>query len=289
MRRLIALCFGCFIAFQAIAHDGPLSKSSEDENDSVIVERRQAREKINLTDFAMALYRPNYILPYYYTASPYERIYRGDTPDDQRINENEFKFQLSLIVPIWYNIMDTKFDIDFAYTQQSYWQVYTESAWFRETNYEPELMVHYTFDDFNQVTLSLNHESNGRGGEKERSWNRLIGEYTHGHENWMVKLRAWLMIFEAVSSDLHNPNIEDYLGHGEILGSYKYDKFVFTLQAGNFERPKRFRVEGSISYPITNKLLLYVQGFSGYGQSLIEYDHHTNAFGIGIAFNDWLS
>jgi len=88
---------------------------------------------------------------------------------------------------------------------------------------------------------------------------------------------------------LHNPNIEDYLGHGEIIASYSYDKFVFSLTGGNFERPDRIRFIGSVSYPITNKFRFYVQGFTGYGQSLIEYDHRTNAFGIGIAFNDWLA
>ena len=32
----------------------------------------------------------------------------------------------------------------------------------------------------------------------------------------------------------------------------------------------------------------YVQGFSGYGQSLVDYNTHHNSIGVGIALSDWL-
>lgn len=264
--------------------DAPLEST-----DTVIIEKRRSEHKINLIDFAMALNRPNYILPYYYTASPYQNVYEGDTPLNQRINQNEFKFQLSLLVPVVQSVMNMPLDINLSYTQMSYWQVYSTSAWFRETDYEPELIFNYTLDPYNQVGLSLNHESNGRGGTEERAWNRLIGLYTYGHNNWMVTARAWVLIFKADSSDLYNPDIVDYLGHGDLTGSYEIGKLVISLTGGNFERIHQSHFQGSLSYPITNKIRLYLQGYAGYGQSLIEYNHRTNAFGLGIAFNDWIS
>lgn len=257
--------------------------------ETIILEKRQAEHKISLIDFAIGLNRPTYILPYYYTASPDYAVYEGDTPDNQPLEKSEFKFELSLLMPVWQSVMDTPLDINVSYTQLSYWQVYTSSAWFRETDYEPELIFNYMLNPNNQVGVSLNHESNGRGGSEERSWNRVIGIYTYGANNWMVTARAWALVFKGESSDIHNPDIVDYLGHGDLTASYSVKELVISLTGGNFERFGRSHFQGSLSYPITKKIRFYVQGYSGYGQSLIEYDHRTNAAGVGIAFNDWLN
>lgn len=271
--------------------EGPAEFAIETDmsQQTIIIEKRKAEHKINLIDFAIGLNRPTYILPYYYTASPDYAVYEGDTPDDQPLNQTEFKFQLSLLVPVWQSVMGTPLDINISYTQMSYWQVYTASAWFRETDYEPELIINYTINPNNQAGVSLNHESNGRGGSEERSWNRVIGMYTYGHNNWMLMARAWVLVFKAESSDIHNPNITDYLGHGDLTASYEINKLVLSLTGGNFEQMRRSHFQGSISYPISNKIRIYGQAYSGYGQSLIEYNHRTNAFGLGISFNDWLT
>jgi phospholipase A1 len=186
-------------------------------------------------------------------------------------------------------VLGTPFDINVSYTQLSYWQVYSSSAWFRETDYEPELIVNYTINPNNQVGMSLNHESNGRGGSEERSWNRVIGMYTYGYNDWMIMARAWALVLKADSSDVNNPDIVDYLGHGDLTASYNINELVVSLTGGNFERFNRSHFQGSLSYPITNKIRFYIQGYSGYGQSLIEYNHRTNAAGVGISFNDWLT
>lgn len=274
---------------EPVENMGPPQPKPIPAEETIIVEKRKAEHKINLIDFAIALNRPTYILPYYYTASPDYAVYEGDTPDNQPLNQSEFKFQLSLLVPVWQSVMGTPVDINISYTQMSYWQVYTSSAWFRETDYEPELIFNYTLNPNNQLGASLNHQSNGRGGSEERAWNRVIGIYTYGHANWMLQARAWVLVFQAESSDIYNPDITNYLGHGDLTGSFEVNKLVFSLTGGNFERFDRSHFQGSISYPITNKIRFYLQGYTGYGQSLIEYNHRTNAAGIGISFNDWLT
>ncbi|MDD5629764.1 MAG: phospholipase A, partial [Elusimicrobia bacterium] len=42
------------------------------------------------------------------------------------------------------------------------------------------------------------------------------------------------------------------------------------------------------SVPIGGHFRAYAVFFNGFGQSLIEYNHSTTSFGLGIALNDWL-
>jgi phospholipase A1 len=42
------------------------------------------------------------------------------------------------------------------------------------------------------------------------------------------------------------------------------------------------------SYPILGNLRFYAQYFNGYGESLIDYNAHTERLGIGVALNDLL-
>ena len=63
--------------------------------------------------------------------------------------------------------------LNVAYTQLSYWQVYAKSQFFRETNYEPAIFLSDNFSKIGWV-MSVLHQSNGRGGKLERSWNRYF-------------------------------------------------------------------------------------------------------------------
>jgi len=69
-----------------------------------------------------------------------------------------------------------------------------------------------------------------------------------------------------------------------------FSAFVFSIQAYNVieSQARRPSVELAWSFPITPYIKGYVQLFSGYGQSLIEYNHHTNSAGVGIALSDWV-
>ena len=41
------------------------------------------------------------------------------------------------------------------------------------------------------------------------------------------------------------------------------------------------------TFPIKGKLKAYVQGFHGYGESLLDYNHKHNSIGFGVMLNDW--
>jgi len=91
----------------------------------------------------------------------------------------ETEFQISLKFDFTANLLNLNEVYSLAYTQLSFWQLYEESAYFRETNYNPEIFVTFPISEIydnkfiKALRISLEHESNGRGGVKERSWNFL--------------------------------------------------------------------------------------------------------------------
>ena len=89
---------------------------------------------------------------------------------------------------------------------------------------------------------------------------------------------------------MHNPDITKYLGYERILFAFKFYRQEMSFQFQNTVESgfKRGSIIATYSFPLLRKLYGYVQFFSGYGQSLIEYNHYTNSVGIGVALNDWI-
>ena len=258
---------------------------------SVLHKRLLQQQAINDNPFAIAFYKPNYVLPFYYTFSPYKNVYTGNTPNNQSISSQEFKAQFSFMVPLWSNVVGKDSAVNLGYTQQMYWQFYAKSQYFRETNYQPEIFISKKINDYLLTNLGIEHQSNGRGGDLERSWNRAYINFAFSQDNFALSLRPWILLFQGSSSDLHNKDIADYMGHGELLISYKTSHDInFSLSMrNNLESSfKHGTNELSVSFPLLKKVRAYVQIFSGYGQSLIEYNHYTNAIGFGIALSDWI-
>jgi phospholipase A1 len=235
-------------------------------------------------------------LPYYYTRSPYNSVYVNDTPNNEQIRRSDIKFQLSFKVPVWKNIFNYPSSLYLAYSQLSYWQAYNKTAFFRETDYEPELFVANEVNlpilkpwTINFLNLGVVHQSNGKGGMLERSWNRVYLEAVTSSDHWMFSLRPWYVIHDP-SLRKYNPAIASYLGYGEVVLAYKYSHNVIAIQAHNLVEggARRATAQLTWTFPFTSYLNGYVEIFSGYGQSLIEYNHRTNSAGIGIAMSNWV-
>ena len=255
-----------------------------------VLEKKLANQiKASENPVSIALFKPTYVLPYYYTASPDYAVYANNTPNNQNVMNSEFKSQFSFLVPLTYNVFGWQDSaLEIAYTQLNFWQVYADSEYFRETNYEPELFIQKL--DQNWLFRSgIDHQSNGRGGMYERSWNRAYFTTQVSGTDWLISLKVWAVIFPADSVDAHNPDIVHYLGRDDLILSKKWGKTTFSLEAQNLESGlTRGFIEPTISYQLTQHMAVYGEFFSGYGQSLIEYNHRTQAAGIGIAFNNWI-
>ncbi len=142
---------------------------------SLLDSRWELAKDSKLGVFQLRGYKPLYLLPAFWTSRVNETP-SSPNPDNtvtepQALQDIEAKFQLSFKTKFAENVFGDNGDIWGAYTQSSRWQVYNgeESRPFRETNYEPEVMLvfrnNYRIAGWKgrMAGIGINHQSNGRG------------------------------------------------------------------------------------------------------------------------------
>ncbi len=260
--------------------------------------------------FTLLAHKPNYILFATYNKNGFDpELYRQQYNNSTITADNyESQFQFSVKLPLAVQIFGKNIDLFTAYTNVSFWQVYNKqlSSPFRETNHEPEIWLQFRPENVEKFgfTNSLNrigftHQSNGQGGVLSRSWNRVYASMQFEKDNMFFQddrftfsLKPWLRIPEK-SEDDDNEDITDYLGHGHVRIGYRYGKNTFSFMLRNHLESgfKRGAVEVGWSFPLWgdyNFLKGYIRYFSGYGQSLVNYDYYVNSIGFGILLTDIL-
>lgn len=245
--------------------------------------------------YKMTPYEPIYLLPIAYTDSPNEAPF--PSLKEGEFNNTEVKFQVSTRLKISDNLFHRDLDLWFGYTQKTFWQLYNKhlSAMFRETDYKPEMWFSFSthFDVFGLnnriIDLGVTHESNGREDPLSRSWNRVFARFSLVRDDFALVLTPWIRMPETASRD-DNPDIEDYAGRGEVRMIWKTRKHVFaTVVRNNFDAShNRGSVELSWAFPISGSLNGLLQYFSGYGESLVDYDQHMRRISLGIVLIDWI-
>ncbi len=263
-------------------------------------QRVKQEKALSCNPFTLIGHRENYLLPMSYNSS------RNGEPlgiSDSSLNNVEVKFQFSVKFAVWRNIIADA-DLWAAYTNLSFWQAYNESrsSPFRDSNHEPEVFLSKNndltlFGFTNTVNrVGVVHQSNGKGGTESRSWNRIYLQMFLERDNLTLVFKPWYRIPESrkdspgVSTGDDNPDIQAYLGYGEIKALYKWENHTFSLLWRNNLRrsDNRGAVELGWIFPITGCINGYLQYFNGYGESLIDYNSSVNRIGIGFIFTDLL-
>ncbi|MCS7101949.1 MAG: phospholipase A [Burkholderiaceae bacterium] len=252
--------------------------------------------------FDLRAHKPSYLLPARYSDAP-NRLPASPTkpplakPLD--LQASEAKFQLSFKVKL----------ADFGriagrlppaalwigYTQQSQWQVYNAgtSRPFRETNYEPEAILAFHPDRtvlgwrWRLAAVGFNHQSNGRAEPLSRSWNRvyLLAGVERG--DFGLLARAWMRIREDYAKD-DNPDITRYLGYGDLVAVYRQADHTLSLLARYNPASGKGAAQLAWNFPLQRRVRGYLQLFSGYGESLIDYNVRQNTIGLGVSLADFL-
>jgi phospholipase A1 len=276
---------------------GEVTEAPEKGVPTVRVERQQAEQAAHISPFLIAAHRPNYGLVATYNFDPNDQPFQESllNDDDASLSNVEAMFQLSFKIPIITNMFWGHGDVFFAYTQRSFWQVYNTdlSSPFRENDFEPEAFLSFDTNwglwgwKNSLISLGINHQSNGRSEPLSRGWNRVFAQIVVDNPkyNLYFSLKPWFVFSESSG----NPDIERFMGHGELLGVYKHKDHTFGLQVRNNLRSESNRGGYQLdwSFPLYKRWRGYIQYFNGYGYSLIDYNRNQNVIGIGVQVSDY--
>ncbi|MDB4837946.1 phospholipase A [Marinomonas sp.] len=275
----------------------PESISARAQEAHGLLEQRIIREAATVDNpFVLTPHKPNYFLPIAYTSNPNDRAFLGDS-DSENLQSVEFKFQLSIKFPMVYDVVGRNSSLWFAYTQQAFWQAYNSdiSAPFRDTNHEPEIFIVTQPKKGlfgikpSYVSYGFNHQSNGQSDDLSRSWNRFYVDFVFETEDTAFSIKPWYRVPESASND-DNANIENYFGYGEFNVIHVIDDYSIDIMFRNNLKTSdnKGAVQVGFTFPLWGKSRGYLQYFNGYGQSLLDFDHHTQSLGVGIMLTNWL-
>jgi len=263
----------------------------------IISEKRTAFDPYVITPHKM-----NYILPVSITDQINTRAYKEFGDWSENFENIEAKFQLSIKVPLLREDIFTPGDgLFFGFTLQSWWQLYSNniSKPFRETNYQPE-MFYVTPLDWHPFTgntgliIGAEHQSNGRSQLLSRSWNRIYLNFLYEKDNLALSFKPWIRLPEDEKESLlasdgdDNPDISDYMGHFELGLIYKWEDYEISFKGRENFAEHHGGLELGFTFPLWGKLRGYAQYTNGYGESLIDYNHKQQRFGLGIALTNVL-
>ncbi|WP_319589748.1 phospholipase A [uncultured Draconibacterium sp.] len=211
------------------------------------------------------------------------------------LNKTEQMFQLSLKTKVANDFFGGAIWV--GYTQVSFWQVFNTdfSRPFRETNYEPEAMLIFPLKyrllgmEGVFVGVGFNHQSNGRTNPLSRSWNRIIAQVALQGKNTSVVFKPWWRLPEAASDD-DNPGIENYMGRSELLLTWQKGVHNVSCTAHHslrFGDDNRGNVQVAYAVQVLDNLKIRAQVFSGYGESMIDFNHRQTVVGVGLSLVEW--
>lgn len=275
-----------------------LSLSAEALYDSSNIENNETKSSVAKWlegNFGLQPHKVNYILPIGYREYPYESY----IPTINYKN-HEAELQVSLKLALLKNIFGLHEKYYVSYTQQAFWQLYIDSSPFRESLYNPEVFIDFPISDshsifgFRSLVVGYAHESNGQPDTSgiEFSTSQTLANFSRSINYLYVKLRMQhkalitdLTFMEPIADLSDNPDIMDYRGHVGVKFTYFHNKNMFTLMARGNVNTLNGAVEGTYSYPLIKDINLYVKIFSGYGESLIDYNHQFTKYAIGFSFS----
>nr|VUD31325.1 phospholipase A1 [Raoultella sp. NCTC 9187] len=100
--------------------------------------------------------------------------------------------------------------------------------------------------------------------------------------NWLVEVKPWYVI----GSTDDNPDITKYMGYYRLKVGYQLGDAILSAQ-GQYNWNTGYggaEVASAIRLPAT--CVFYTQVYSGYGESLIDYNFNQTRVGVGVTLND---
>lgn len=236
---------------------------------------------------------------YFVTGFDFES--RSDRPDVESASQVKFRISLryKLVNLPRLSCDSCRSGLYAAYTQNSFWHFYDDSAPFFDNNYSPGLLAYYAFGadgpEFEGIALfaGVVHESNGRDLPHSRGWQRTVVGATAGAVN-RTPVSGTLSLWNPWDEEDTNPDLVDYAGRGEL--TLFLQPWADDGDAGPLTMQLRTRLFGSRAVrnvelnlmgdvPFLGRWLLpqpFVQVFSGYAENLLTYDEKRTVVRVGL-------
>jgi phospholipase A1 len=225
----------------------------------------------------------------------------GDKDDQVK---GQFSFKYALIYP--FNL-----GLYFGYTQVMFWDLYEDSAPFRELNYNPEVFWRHDFSGLNNfIQLGFyEHKSNGRDGLESRGWDRGYVQAGVSYGDF-INVGVDIKAFYMYQTSAKNRDIQEY------IGMFEAEIYAQVVSKGKYLQQEKLYARGGVggtyfgNYPsnidIKNKLgwnsskywiesgfkfriftayiqpYFYVQTFHGYAEDMIDYNKKETRFRVGL-------
>lgn len=272
-----------------------------EQEPGALTERVLEEQETAFNPYVLTAHKHNFILPISYSSSINEDAY---TRDNVILREGleaiEVKFQISLKTQL--NENDIAFPDDslsLGITLDAWWQLYSSdiSSPFRETNYQPEVfylvpLLWGPFGGNTALVAGLEHQSNGQVQGLSRSWNRVYGMLIYEKGGFVGSIRPWFRLPEDPKEDPDeangddNPDILDFMGHGELRGSWRDSTYEYAAMVRGNPATGKGAVRVGMTFPLFARFRGYVEFFNGYGDSLIDYNHFQRRLGLGVALTN---
>jgi phospholipase A1 len=243
---------------------------------------------------------PNFLLPVHYSSGVNTTPSSPTHPQGGRFpdyRQTEAELQLSLRAKVAQDFLLPDADVWLAYTQRSIWQLWNGqgSSPFRSSDYQPEAMMVVPIPTrigdlgggwrWRMAIAGIAHESNGQADPLSRSWNRVYLGTAFTHDDFALQARYNYRIHESGVDD--NPHITDYIGNTELSGSWFPGETTMQLVARtSFQSARRGSLQFNWTRPVfadkPDGLRWYVQLFTGYGETMLDYNHRQNSVGLGF-------
>ncbi|WP_306522316.1 phospholipase A [Rheinheimera sp.] len=251
--------------------------------------------------FVFRTYLPSFFLPVHYTSHINRQPTtpgKADGPRNDNYKALEAKLQISLRAKVATGVVLPGADLWFAFTQRSMWQLWnqTDSAPFRSTDYQPELIyvvpVPKPFGEVGDgwrvrmLQFGIAHQSNGQSDPLSRSWNKIYAGLALDKGNFGLNWRYHQRITESPEDD-DNPDLIDYIGSHELTATWLpgaatamlvWRNDLSNLSQGSFQL--------DMTYPVDDTKLdglrWHLQLFSGYGETLLDYNIRQHSVGLGV-------
>ncbi len=187
-----------------------------------------------------------------------------------------------------------------AYTQRSLWDITSDSSPFYDSSYMPEVLYESLAADTGKhrgfhwlgYSVGVQHESNGRAGAVSRSLNIVSFRPTFAFgdlDGWRLILRP--KFFGYLGSSSENGDIKKYRGYSELRAIFgKNNRLSVSVTGRVGEDFDKGSAQFDVSYPtefLTGNFATYllVQYWTGYGESLLNYDKRSSTVRFGFALS----